>query len=321
MIIEIENKKYEDYTHKIADNSVDFVCIDPPYTDGDKDVLGGHKIQTKIDIDHVISEAYRILKPNGFLAFFGQMPSLMAWNISASKKFNFKQEIIWNKRNSSLGGNLQIRRLHENIEIFVKGSSHFYITEGVWEDLTRPMVETGNASIETVFRELSYWKSKAKGRKVKNHSKVSTNNYDFFLKKGLGTKKIAKTLGKTKSLFSSIWVFHPHNKKYRNPTKGQVKHPTVKSIDLLERLIELCTPEPTAKYTPVVVDFFLGSGTTSIACVNTNRSFKGCEMDKTYFETEIIPRTNQAIKERNKNMFVVSQYGYMDLIGCDLAYS
>ena len=34
----------------------------------------------------------------------------------------------------------------------------------------------------------------------------------------------------------------------------------------------------------IVVDTFLGAGTTAIACKNTNRLFKGCEINKEYFD-------------------------------------
>ena len=33
-----------------------------------------------------------------------------------------------------------------------------------------------------------------------------------------------------------------------------------------------------------VLDFTMGSGTTGVACVNTNRNFVGIELDKTYFD-------------------------------------
>jgi site-specific DNA-methyltransferase (adenine-specific) len=33
-----------------------------------------------------------------------------------------------------------------------------------------------------------------------------------------------------------------------------------------------------------VLDFTIGSGTTAVACVNTNRKFIGIEMDKNYFD-------------------------------------
>ena len=57
-------------------------------------------------------------------------------------------------------------------------------------------------------------------------------------------------------------------------------HPTVKSLKLMEYLCTL-TKTPTGG---VVLDPFMGSGTTGIACRNTGRDFIGIELDPDYFE-------------------------------------
>ena len=56
-------------------------------------------------------------------------------------------------------------------------------------------------------------------------------------------------------------------------------HPTQKPIELLERYINLHCPE-----NGIVLDPFMGSGSTGIACINTNRNFIGIELDPKYFE-------------------------------------
>lgn len=56
-------------------------------------------------------------------------------------------------------------------------------------------------------------------------------------------------------------------------------HPTQKSLLLFEELIKKHSNE-----NDVVLDTFLGAGTTAIACKNTNRKFKGCEIDKEYVD-------------------------------------
>jgi DNA modification methylase len=59
-------------------------------------------------------------------------------------------------------------------------------------------------------------------------------------------------------------------------------HPTQKPIELLERIIKAHTDEG-----DVVLDIFNGSGSTTIACSNTNRMFLGCELDKEYYEKSL----------------------------------
>ena len=56
-------------------------------------------------------------------------------------------------------------------------------------------------------------------------------------------------------------------------------HPTQKPIELLEWLIYTYTNE-----NETVLDNCMGSGSTGIACINTNRKFIGIELDDTYFE-------------------------------------
>jgi len=55
-------------------------------------------------------------------------------------------------------------------------------------------------------------------------------------------------------------------------------HPTQKPVELMEYLIKTYTNE-----NETVLDFTMGSGTTGVACVNTNRNFIGIELDETYF--------------------------------------
>lgn len=62
-----------------------------------------------------------------------------------------------------------------------------------------------------------------------------------------------------------------------NSQKNNV-HPTQKPIALMEYLIKTYTNEG-----EVVLDFTMGSGSTGVACLNTNRKFIGIELDEKYF--------------------------------------
>ena len=87
----------------IPSGSIDAVITDPPYTDGKKNVLEGHIIQTQIDINRFTKDVYRILKPNSFYAFFGQMPTILAWYNSAIENgFKFRIDIVWCKKKGGL---------------------------------------------------------------------------------------------------------------------------------------------------------------------------------------------------------------------------
>ena len=73
--------------------------------------------------------------------------------------------------------------------------------------------------------------------------------------------------------------------------KGSL-HPTQKPVDLLEYLIKTYTNE-----NETVLDFTMGSGSTGVACLNSNRNFIGIEMDENYFNIAE-SRINQALNEK-----------------------
>jgi site-specific DNA-methyltransferase (adenine-specific) len=74
--------------------------------------------------------------------------------------------------------------------------------------------------------------------------------------------------------------FHKTTLYFSNKSgKGYSFHPTQKPVDLLEYLIKTYTNEG-----DVVLDNCMGSGSTGVACVNTNRNFIGIELDKGYFD-------------------------------------
>ena len=65
--------------------------------------------------------------------------------------------------------------------------------------------------------------------------------------------------------------------KFNRPSKPL--HPTQKPVDLLEYLIKTYTNEG-----DLVLDFTMGSGSTGVACLDTNRNFIGIELDENYFK-------------------------------------
>jgi len=83
------------------------------------------------------------------------------------------------------------------------------------------------------------------------------------------------------------WVFNFKKQKemhnfFESPNKssyGKTKHPTEKPLSLIKHLIEIHSNE-----NEMVLDCFMGSGTTGVACVNLNRNFIGIELDENYFE-------------------------------------
>lgn len=79
------------------------------------------------------------------------------------------------------------------------------------------------------------------------------------------------------STYIQEYTNYPHNVLYFDK-ESKCQHPTQKPVALLEYLINTYTDEGM-----VVLDSCMGSGSTGVACGNTNRRFVGIEMDEGYY--------------------------------------
>lgn len=102
----------------------------------------------------------------------------------------------------------------------------------------------------------------------------------FFREKGV------KVYGEFKTKFT--YYVTPLNAK----DKKLYNHPTIKPLEIIQNLIINSSQE-----NDIVLDPFLGSGTTAVASVSTNRQFIGYELDKDYFKTAY-NRIKTAIEEK-----------------------
>lgn len=87
-----------------------------------------------------------------------------------------------------------------------------------------------------------------------------------------GTYK-SKTKG---GVGTNVWRMAAFNSGARS-TDGEKVHPTQKPVELIAKMIEDST-EPG----DVVLDTFMGSGTTAVACLHTGRHYIGFELDERY---------------------------------------
>ena len=94
--------------------------------------------------------------------------------------------------------------------------------------------------------------------------------------------------GRASSNYNPQEIVTTVNEGYRYPLTVQKfksekgLHPTQKPVELFEYLIKTYTNEG-----ETVLDNCMGSGTTAIACMNTERNFIGFELDKTYYEESL----------------------------------
>lgn len=117
------------------------------------------------------------------------------------------------------------------------------------------------------------------------YQKQPTYNPQMGQGKPYSDKERARSMGVTgdalpsKKAITNTGTRYPSSvQKFSNGNNGNV-HPTQKPVALMEYLIKTYTQEG-----ETVLDFTFGSGTTGVACMNTNRKFIGIEMDDHYFD-------------------------------------
>lgn len=98
---------------------------------------------------------------------------------------------------------------------------------------------------------------------------LSDTEYLLYFRKGKG-KCFPKSYEDAKTYYIAP-INHKDKEKY--------KHPTIKPLDITGKLIRNSSNE-----NDVVLDPFMGSGTTGVACKESNRNFIGIEIDEKYFE-------------------------------------
>ena len=110
---------------------------------------------------------------------------------------------------------------------------------------------------------------------VTNRERYSTN-IEYIVRiytNGCALNKIDLEIHKEKTKYYSKY-------KAYTQVRGKNKlHPSQKPIELINELIELSTKEG-----DVVLDPFMGSGSTGVACVRAKRNFIGIELDENYFK-------------------------------------
>jgi site-specific DNA-methyltransferase (adenine-specific) len=274
----------------IESGSVDLILTDPPY--GNMKNAPSTWGKTKTAWDETIppqklyETANRILRKNGKMVLFSQEPYTTQLINEAIPNVPFSYRAIWEKDNfaNALGANKNMVSYYEDILIFSK--TH---------DLERshPLIDYFMGELSNTGMNQSDI-NKLLGNKM--GGRYFTNGVQFCIPTEPNYKKLQETGyfqkpyeeikaidEQFKNKFASTFNLWEGNKykgnilKYKKDYNGY--HPTQKPILLLEDLIKTFSNEGN-----LVVDLTMGSGSTGVACKNTNRSFIGIEKDENYFK-------------------------------------
>ena len=245
----------------IKEHSIDLILCDLPY--GTTDRKGSErkknagsrllKWDTVIPLDELWLEYKRVLKPRGAVVLTADQP--FTSKLILSNVEWFKYEWIWKKKK----------------------------TTGFLLANYRPMKQTEDV---VVF-------SPAGAAAASKNGKNMTYNPQGLIEKRVKKKNNPKRLGKflhnPKFMGENNKLLHEteYEQRYTNyPSEiiefgldKNVVHPTQKPVALMEYLIKTYSNE-----NETVLDNCMGSGTTGVACVNTNRNFIGIERDEKYHD-------------------------------------
>jgi site-specific DNA-methyltransferase (adenine-specific) len=256
--------------------SVDVVLTDPPYG------IGISSWDVKIDIKTFVDICRQKMKPKSFFMFFGQMPTALTWIKEADRKFKFQEHICWVKRTST-SIHQPICRSHEDIFIYNLGKKKYCKTKGLYADVKVPGVMFDVATIQSVQRHISFLRRQIKtGKPPSTHSSCRNEEYKRYVFQSCPAPEFCN--------FTNVWSFLPDNMMSRK-VHGAHKHPTVKPLLLLSRAVELLAAD-----SELVLDPFLGSGTTAVACELLGRRWIGIELGEDYCEIAA-KRIEEAAKE------------------------
>ena len=116
-------------------------------------------------------------------------------------------------------------------------------------------------------------------KKVKYYPQMIEGE-EYKTRKGAGGRFAGNKVNKREQKIEKRNQRYPKNViEFKSCYPNKIVHPTQKPVALLEYLIKTYTNE-----NETVLDNCMGSGSTGVACVNTNRKFIGIEKDEKYFE-------------------------------------
>ena len=302
---------------RIPDKSVDLVLTDPPYNIG----------KAKWDkIPHYINwcgkwfiECQRVLKDNGSFYWWQndmvQIAQLMEW-LRNNSEFVFNSFIVWDKgdfrargwKNPSEKNNLRswfntceyclfytfqdetgLKKVLKNPAFY--GLQNYFLTERKKTGKTATFLD----NVMGIKSSYCYWE-----KPTTHEYRIPDEKNYIALQKYFDGVAFTQEYESLRREYESLRYTHNldtnHNNVWRSQERNNGKqHPTQKPNDLMERIVKT-----SSRKGDIVLDPFMGSGTTAIACINTNRNYIGFELDKQYFDTaqQRISTHPQPITER-----------------------
>lgn len=277
----------------IPDGSVDMILCDLPYGTMNGAGLDGWKNQTtawdvRIDSNMLFEEYERILRRNGVAVLFSQEPYTSELRRHKQTNIEFAYPLIWEKdhfANALIAKKAPVSYF-EDISVFFKVHDR-QLLNPLRKYFADVMAFAGVSSCKEINKALGH-------RRAEHTFYIDTLQFSLCTEKtyqqlikhfGIDQMEGFKTFEECEEIERTFKrTFNlPEGQKYMGNVLKFKKdyngfHPTQKPVAIMEHLIKTYTNKG-----DTVLDNCMGSGSTGVACANTNRKFIGMEMDDTYF--------------------------------------
>ena len=282
-------------SNKIQNGSVDLILTDLPYGNMNGAGLDGWE-NNKTGWDYAIEPiiihklANRILRKNGKMVLFSQEPYTSKMINGAIANISFNYRMIWKKDHFANALNAKKAPVNYFEDIIVFSKNHEFEGLHPLRPYFKKVMDFIGLPKKAIIDKI--------GQKADHTFRTDSTQYELCTEKtynelievfGIDKMEGFKTYAELqpisiqfKNEFAStfnLWEggkFKSNVLEYKKDYEGL--HPTQKPLLLLEDLIKTFSNE-----NDLIVDLTMGSGSTGVACINTNRKFIGIEKDDNYF--------------------------------------
>ena len=291
-----KNKIYNldclEYLKKLEKESIEEIILDPPYFNvvNEKWDKQWKSLNEYLEwIENIIKELDRVSKYSCSFWIFGYAYQLSyIIPIIEKNNFTYRQHIVLDKGMRSVAG-----RTSNKLKMFPTATEYIVY----FHKEARPFIKTYLQNKQTENKIKSGDINKKLGKATNGGGTWSTiagkrqKNIQYPTKEDW--KKLEEIFGKfdieyddyvykfnIESKLTDVWSdINFYDKKYKK------YHPTQKPYKLIERLINASSNEDDN-----ILDIFMGSGMTAKVCKDLKRNYWGCEIDKKYFENNLISK-------------------------------
>lgn len=234
---------------EVNDESVDLAIVDPPYNLGlsDWDSFADHDDFLKFSFNWMELLIPKIKQTGSLYVFNTPFNAAHFLPFLVSQNMIFQNWIVWDKRDGFSANKRKYVNGQETILFFTKSNEYVFN----YDDIRLPYQSTERmryAEKSGILKNGKRWYPNPKGK-----------------------------------LCTEVWHFSSErHKRKENGKTIKMPHLTPKPLDMIMRIIKASSNEG-----DLVLDCFMGSGTTAIASKQLNRNFIGCENNSEYYKLSV----------------------------------